>query len=277
MSRDDAPILRVVGLAKSYTQRKAFSQAKYAVRAFEELSLSIERGRTWAIVGESGAGKSSLARCMAMLERADRGEIWHDGRNILGLAERELGAFRRDVQMMFQDSTSALNPRLSAAELIAEPLLVQRIGNALERRERAMELMRAVGLDAAGATKRPLEFSGGQRQRIALARALALEPKLLILDEALANLDMAHQDAMLSLLERLQAERAIAYLHISHDLRRVARFANQVAVMHDGRIVERARAEELFSQPQHEYTRELLKAMPSVDLLLAEREAAGVR
>lgn len=277
MSRDDTPILRVVGLAKSYTQRKAFSHAKYRVRAFEELSLSIERGSTWAIVGESGAGKSSLARCMAMLERADRGEIWHNGRNILGLAERELRSFRRDVQMMFQDSTSALNPRLSAAELIAEPLVVQRIGNRVEQRARAIQLMQAVGLDTAGETKRPLEFSGGQRQRIALARALALEPKLLILDEALANLDMPQQDAMLGLLERLQTEHGIAYLHVSHDLRLLGRFANQVAVMREGKIVEQARAEELFAQPQHDYTRELFRAMPSVDALLAEREAAGGR
>jgi ABC-type microcin C transport system duplicated ATPase subunit YejF len=212
-----------------------------------------------------------------MLERANTGEIWHEGRNIFGATERELGTFRRDVQMMFQDSTSALNPRMSAADLIAEPLVVQRVGNTKQRHERALEMMQTVGLDAASADKRPLEFSGGQRQRIALARALALEPKLLILDEALANLDVAHQEAMLSLLGRLQAERGIALVHISHDLRMVALFANEVAVMRGGRIVERAQAEDLFARPQHEYTKELVAAMPSLDDLLAERETVCVR
>lgn len=273
MIHGNAPLLRVASLAKSYVQRRALGGAKYLVRAFDGVSLSIERGATLAIVGESGAGKSSLARCLALLEKPDAGEIWHDGRNIAGLAGRTLLPFRREVQLMFQDSTSALNPRLSAAELIAEPLLIQRVGTQTQRRERALHLMRSVGLAPESANKRPLEFSGGQRQRIALARALALQPKLLILDEALSNLDLAHQESMLHLLADLQAARSLAYIHISHDLRLVSQFTGEVAVMHNGKIVEQAPSEELFERPRQPYTQELLAAMPPLETLLLERSA----
>jgi ABC-type glutathione transport system ATPase component len=273
MSAANAPLLRVAGLAKTYTQRGGFIGANHIVHAFEDVSLSVEIGSTLAIVGESGAGKSSLARCLALLEHPDRGEIWHNGRNVAALSAADLAPFRREVQLIFQDSTSALNPRLSAVELIAEPLLIQRIGTPAHRRDRARELMRSVGLAPESANKCPLEFSGGQRQRIALARALALQPKLLILDEALSNLDVAHQDAMLNLLATLQAAHALAYIHISHDLRLVSQFAGEVAVMHKGKIVERAPAADLFARPQHAYTRELLAAMPPLETLLLERSA----
>jgi peptide/nickel transport system ATP-binding protein len=273
MSGPNAPLLRVVGLAKTYVQRRGFGRARFTVGAFADVSLSIEPGRTLAIVGESGAGKSSLARCIALLEKPDRGEIWNDGRNVAHLRDSELLLYRREVQLMFQDSTSALNPRLSAVDLIAEPLFVQRIGTSVERRERALDWMRAVGLSPDHASKRPLEFSGGQRQRIALARALALQPKLLILDEALANLDVAHQDAMLRLLSDLQVRHSLSYIHISHDLRLVSQFASEVAVMQAGKIVEYASADELFSHPRHPYTQELLGAMPPLETVLLERSA----
>jgi peptide/nickel transport system ATP-binding protein len=269
----NAPLLRVVGLTKSYVQRRRFGRTKHCVRAFEDVTLSIEPGTTLAIVGESGAGKSSLARCLALLESPDRGEIWHGGRNIIGARSGELLPFRREVQLMFQDSTSALNPRLSAEELIAEPLLIQRIGTAAQRHERSLDAMRSVGLSPESANRRPLEFSGGQRQRIALARALVLEPKLLILDEALSNLDVAHQDAMLRLLGDLQASRGLAYVHISHDLQLVSQFAAEVAVMREGKIVEQAAAGELFARPQQPYTKELLGAIPPLESLLLERSA----
>ena len=273
MSKANAPLLRVVGLAKTYLQRRPFGRAKFTVPAFADVSLSLEPGKTLAIVGESGAGKSSLARCLALLERADRGEIWHEGRNVTQVAGKQLLPFRRDVQLMFQDSTSALNPRLSAVDLIAEPLVIQRIDTSPQRRERALGLMRTVGLSPDHANKRPLEFSGGQRQRIALARALALQPKVLILDEALANLDVAHRDAMLRVLGDLQGEHSLAYIHISHDLRLVSQLANEVAVMQAGRIVEQRSAEELFSHPRHAYTQELLGSMPPLETLLKERSA----
>jgi oligopeptide transport system ATP-binding protein len=273
MTTANAPLLRVVGLTKIYAQRRTFGRAKFTVRAFEDVSLSIDPGATLAIVGESGAGKSSLARCLSLLEKPDSGEIWHDGRNVVHLKDKDIHAFRRDVQMMFQDSTSALNPRLSAADLIAEPLLIQRVNTAARRRERALELMRAVGLSPDHANKTPLEFSGGQRQRIALARALALQPKLLILDESLSSLDVAHQGAMLRLLSDLQLAHSLSYIHISHDLRLVSQFASEVAVMQAGKIVEHAPADELFSRPRHAYTQELLRAMPPLESLLMERSA----
>ncbi len=243
------------------------------VRAFQDISLSVERGATLAIVGESGAGKSSLLRCLALLDQPDSGEIWYDGCNVTGLSYKDLRTFRRHVQFMFQDSTSALNPRFSAAELIEEPLVVQRIGTDAERGERALELMCAVGLSPGSANKRPLEFSGGQRQRIALARALALRPSLLFFDEALASLDVANQEAMLQLLADLQRMHSLTYVHVSHDLQLVSRFAKEVAVMYEGKIVEQAPADELFAEPQHPYTRELFAAMPPLDALLLERSA----
>ncbi len=268
-----APLLRVEGLAKSYVQRRPMTNAKYVVRAFEDVSLAVARGATLAIVGESGAGKSSLARCMALLEKADRGEIRYAGKNAAALADSDLLPLRREIQLIFQDPTAALNARFSAAEIVAEPLVIQRIGSKNERRERAIELMRRVGLPAESAEKSPLEFSGGQRQRLAIARALALEPRLLIFDEALSSLDLANQKMILALLADLQASHALTYIHVSHDLRLVAQFAEEVAVMYAGKIVEHAPASQLFARPAHPYTRDLLRAMPSLESILLERSA----
>src|SRR6202041_2774180 len=236
--RDEA-LLRVCGLSKQYLQRRPFSRKQIAVTAFEDVSLTIFPGKTLAVVGESGAGKSSLARCIALLERPSAGEIELSGKNLLPLRGRELFATRREVQMIFQDPSSALNPRLTAGEIIAEPLLIQGEGRGSQQRSRAMRLMEKVGLDAAWEHKRPLEFSGGQRQRLAIPRALALGPRLLILDEALSNLDAANQTLILKLLAELQAAHSLSFLHISHDLRLVSEFADEVAVMYQGRIVER--------------------------------------
>src|SRR5579863_5548605 len=199
------PLLRVSGLGKEYVLRRPFSRKKVAVSAFQDVSLTIFPGKTLALVGESGAGKSSLARCIALLERPSTGEIELAGKKLLGLNEKELFPVRREVQMIFQDPSSALNPRLSACEIIAEPLLIQGEGTKSQRRERALQLMEQVELDPACERKRPLEFSGGQRQRLAIARALALGPRLLILDEALSNLDAANQALILQLLADLQA------------------------------------------------------------------------
>jgi ABC-type glutathione transport system ATPase component len=265
------PILRVNGLTKSYVQRGALTHARYMVHAFTGVNLVVNRGATLAIVGESGAGKSTLARCLALLEQPDSGEICYGGRDVANLTSRDLLPFRRQIQLMFQDSTSALNPRLPAGELIAEPLLVQNVGTPAEHRDRALDLMHSVGLPPESANKYPFEFSGGERQRIALARALALEPRLLILDEALSNLDVVRQQAMLDLLARLQAEHSLTYIHILHDLRLVSQFGREVAVMHNGKVVEQSTAEELFARPRHPYTRQLLDAMPPLDLLLLER------
>jgi ABC-type glutathione transport system ATPase component len=270
--RDDA-VLRVCGLRKQYVQRRPFSRAKIALTAFEDVSLTIFPGKTLAVVGESGAGKSSLARCVALLEPPSAGEIELGGRNLLALRGRELFAMRREVQLIFQDPSSALNPRLTAGETIAEPLLIQGEGTGSQRRAQALRLMEQVGLDPAWERKRALEFSGGQRQRLAIARALALGPRLLILDEALSNLDAANQALILKLLAQLQAAHALSFLHISHDLRLVSEFADEVAVMYQGRIVECRSTSKLFASPEHSYTKELLASVRSVESILLERSA----
>jgi peptide/nickel transport system ATP-binding protein len=272
LCRDQA-VLRVCGLSKQYLQRRPFLRKKIAVTAFQDVSLAIFPGKTLAVVGESGAGKSSLARSIALLERPSAGEIELGGKNSLARSRKELFAMRRQVQLIFQDPSSALNPRLTAGEVIAEPLLIQGEGTGAQRRLRVLRLMEQVGLDPAWERKRPLEFSGGQRQRLAIARALALGPRLLILDEALSNLDAANQALILKLLAQLQAAQALSFLHISHDLRLVSEFADDVAVMYQGRIVECQTAGKLFASPEHFYTKELLASVRSVESILLERSA----
>jgi ABC-type glutathione transport system ATPase component len=231
-------LLEVKDLSKRYIQRRALSRAKFFVDALRGVSLEVRRGTTVAVIGESGSGKSTLARCLALLETADRGEITFDGCDLLQVSARERFALCRRIQLIFQDPTSALNPRLTAAALIAEPLAIQRIGTKEERRRKVRELMERVGLPARWETKRPLEFSGGQRQRIAIARALVLGPRLLILDEALSSLDLANQRSILALLADLQSSTGLTYLHISHDLRLVSDLSDEIVVMHAGKIVE---------------------------------------
>ena len=253
-------LVSVRGLCKSYVQKRRFSGTKFTVDALRDANLEIRRGATTALVGESGAGKSTLVRCVALLEKPTSGEIEFDGRNLLALDTKELFHARRQVQLVFQDPTSSLNPGMTAAEIVAEPLAIQREGKSADRRRKAIELMERVGLPSASADKRPLEFSGGQRQRLAIARALALRPNLLILDEAFSNLDLATRESLLRLLRDLQAAHSLTYLHVSHDLRMVFDLADEVAVMCEGRIVEHGTAVELFAHPQHDCTRVLLEA-----------------
>jgi ABC-type glutathione transport system ATPase component len=267
------PLLRVSGLSKQYVQQRTFSRTEFTVSAFEDVDLTLFRGKTLALVGESGAGKSSLARCIALLERPTAGKMELEGIDLLALDRKSLFPARRRIQMIFQDPTSALNPGLTACEIVSEPLEIQREGTKLQRREQALRWMEQVGLDPNLARKLPLEFSGGQRQRLAIARALALRPNVLILDEVLSNLDSRNQGLILQLLGELQVSHALGYLHISHDLRLVSQFADEVAVMYQGRIVEQKRTPELFSSPEHSYTKELLSTVQSVESILLERSA----
>jgi peptide/nickel transport system ATP-binding protein len=260
LARTDS-LVSIRGLSKSYVQTHRFSGAKRVVDALCDVNLEILRGATTAVVGESGAGKSTLVRCVALLEGPTRGEIEFDGRNLLALNRQELLSVRRQIQLVFQDPTSSLNPAMIAAEIVAEPLAIQRESTKADRRRKAIELMKHVGLPSASADKRPLELSGGQRQRLAIARALALRPKLLILDEVFSNVDLATRASLLGLLRELQTAHSLTYLHVSHDLRMVSDLADEVAVMYEGRIVEHSRAEELFARPQHDYTRVLLETM----------------
>jgi len=266
-------LVRIERLTKWYVQRRALTRAEFTVHALDDVSLTIYPGATLALVGESGAGKSTLGRCLALLEKPTSGEIWFEGKDLLKLDRKELFPIRRQIQMIFQDPASALNPGMTAGEIIAEPLAIHREGTNAQRRERARELMEQVGLPASAKDKRPLEFSGGQRQRLAIARALALEPKLIILDEALSSLDLANQELILKLLADLQVAHSLTYLHISHDLRLVSEFADEVAVMHDRRIVEQQPAAELFIRPRSRYTQGLLAAMPSLESICDGRLA----
>jgi peptide/nickel transport system ATP-binding protein/oligopeptide transport system ATP-binding protein len=267
------PLVRIQHLSKNYVQHRPISRAKFHVTALEDASLDIQRGETLALIGDSGSGKSTLARCLALLEKPSAGEIWFDRRDLSKLTPSDLFAVRSQIQMIFQDPASALNPRMTALEIATEPLTVQKSGTKTEQRERALEWMARVGLPAGSERKRPMEFSGGQRQRLAIARALTLAPKLLILDEALSSLDLANQEMISRLLADLQREHALTYLHISHDLQLVANLADEIAVMHEGKVVEQQPAAQLLAEPRHPYTRDLLLAMPSLESIVLDRSA----
>lgn len=259
------PLVRVRGLSKRYLQRRWFSREKFLVLALNNVDLTIPSGRILALVGESGSGKSTLARCIARLEQPSSGEVWFDGQDLFALNPRKLLPLRRQIQLIFQDPAAALNPRLSAIEIVAEPLAIHQDGTKKERHRRALELMEQVGLSRQWGDKVPLEFSGGQRQRLAIARALALEPKFLVLDEALSGLDLSIQAQIVNLLLELQAQYSLTYLYISHDLNLVRHFADEITVMYQGKIVERARTSQLFANPQHPHSRALLAAIPVLE------------
>ncbi len=263
--RERRPLLRVECLRRRYAQRPGWSRKRRWITALDGIDLELDSGSTLAVVGESGSGKSTLARCVALLERPDSGSILFGERRLLELPRRQLAAVRRQVQLIFQDPAGALNPRFSAAEIVAEPLVIQKLATAGERRRLALEAMERVGLLGRWADRRPGELSGGQRQRLAIARALVLKPKLLILDEAMAALDLSVQARIVNLLSDLQASDGLAYLYISHDLSLVRYLADEVAVLQQGKIVERSSAPALFSSPRHPHTRALIAATPVLE------------
>jgi len=230
-------MLEAQHVSKCYTQGRWYSRNKFRVTALDDVSLTIPARSTVALVGESGAGKSTLGRCMARLEEPDSGEIRFEGKNLLTLRSEELFAARRNIQFIFQDSAMAMNPRLSASEVVEEPLLIQTGIASRARQEQAHAMMEQVGISPQWARRPPLEFSGGQRQRLAIARALMLKPRLLILDEALSSLDLPIQTQITKLLLDLQASLSLAYLFITHDLALAARIADRIAVLRAGRIV----------------------------------------
>jgi len=233
-----APIAEVTGAVKSYRQRRLLSRSRHEVQALRGVDLRIERGTTVGLAGASGCGKSTLARCLAGLESLDAGTVLVDGHDITSLHGKALLPYRNQVQLIFQDSAAALNPRFTALEIVTEPMVIQREGTPAERRLRAIELVSQVGLPAERLQARPGEFSGGERQRLAIARALAVRPQLLILDEAFSGLDVETRSLITTLLMTLQREQGLALLCISHDLDLLAQFAPEIAVMHRGTIVE---------------------------------------
>lgn len=249
-----APLLEVRGLSKRFIQKRMLSRKEFAVQSLDGIDLSLSAGSTVAVLGRSGSGKSTLARCIAGFEPPDSGEILLDGNSVLKTAR-----WQTEVQMIFQDAATSLNPRFTARQIVAEPLEIARWKTEADRTVRALKLMEEVGLDPDSASRPAGEFSGGQRQRLALARALAAEPKLLIMDEALSGLDMPLQAQMVRLLMELQARHRLAYLFISHDLNFISLFALEVVVMENGRIVERTTPEKL-TESTHPATRELVEA-----------------
>jgi ABC-type glutathione transport system ATPase component len=257
-------LLKAENVAKVYGRRGALG-AKRELRALDGVSLAIYPGTTLALVGASGSGKSTLALCLACLESVSAGKIWFAGREISSLTERERRAVRPQVQMVFQDPASSLNPRMSALKLVMEPLHIQKCGDKTTQRTKARDLLERVGLRKEKLDQRPGEFSGGQRQRMAIARALALEPKLLILDEALSALDCSVQAQMANLLLELQSSLGLTYVFITHDVAMAAHLADEIAVMDGGRIVEMGVGARVVSAPQHEATQRLLLAARGMD------------
>jgi len=253
-------LLRVRALSKKYWIRRGMFRRRAPLAAVSDVALEIEGGKTLAIVGSSGSGKSTVARCVARLEKPDSGEIWINDREIVQTEGKDLMFLRPQVQLVFQDPTASMNARFSVAKTIEEPLLLQGCGAREERRARVAELMREVALRPEWMERRVTEFSGGQRQRIAIARALALRPKLLILDEAFSGLDLSTQAQIANLLLELQASHSLTYILISHDLTLVSRMADTIAVMSEGQIVEEGRAEEVVTNPVHPKTRLLVAA-----------------
>jgi oligopeptide/dipeptide ABC transporter ATP-binding protein len=256
-------LLEAKNLVKHFVAaRSAFGRPKAFVRAVDGVSFTVDSGETLALVGESGCGKSTVSRLVLRLIEPDQGEVRFEGRDLLGMNANDLRAFRRNAQIIFQDPYASLNPRMTVGQILAEPLILHNLVPESRRRERIEELLRLVGLEPRFARRYAHEFSGGQRQRIAIARALAVEPKLIICDEPVSALDVSIRSQILNLLHDLQQRLGLAYIFVSHDLAVVKHIADRVAVMNLGHIVETADAATLFASPRHPYSRALLSAIP---------------
>ena len=266
MQAAEQPLVRVEGLVKYFPLRKGlWSRHAGVVKAVDHVSFDIRRGETLCLVGESGCGKSTTARLILRLLEPTAGRVLFEGKNIFELPPRELRSLRKEMQLIFQDPYSSLNARMTVGEIIAEPLIVHKLakGSALDRRVK--ELLDAVGLASYHAKRFPHEFSGGQRQRIGIARALAVNPKLVVCDEPVSALDVSVQAQVLNLLKDLQDQYHLTYLFIAHDLSVVKHMGDRIAVMYLGKIVELADKHSLFENPQHPYTRALMSAIPVAD------------
>jgi oligopeptide/dipeptide ABC transporter ATP-binding protein len=260
-------ILKLTNLQKHFpvTQGIVFRREIAQLKAVDGVSFEIKAGQTLGLVGESGCGKSTLARCVVRLLDPTAGSIEFEGVDITRMSGAALREVRRDLVMIFQDPMSSLNPRMRVSEVIGEPLEIHKVGSSTSRRARVMELLELVGLSSEHYNRFPHEFSGGQRQRIGVARALALEPKLIVCDEPVSALDVSVQAQIINLLEDLQAEFGLTYLFIAHDLDVVRRVSDEVHVMYLGKVVEEGTGEDLYGAPHHPYSVALLSARPEPD------------
>ena len=259
------PLLEVRHLVKHFVRKPGLFRAPSVVRAVDDVSFVIEEGGMFGLVGESGSGKSTTGRCILRLIEPTSGEVIFRGEDVLAFSKARMRLARRDMQIIFQDPYASLNPRMRVGEIVEEPLVIHRLGSGDERRARVAELFELVGLEPQHQRRYPHEFSGGQRQRIGIARALALNPALVIADEAVSALDVSIQAQVVRLLLDLQQRLTLTFLFIAHDLRLVEHICSRVAVMYLGKIVEMGETRALFAQPTHPYTRALLSAIPVLD------------
>lgn len=258
-------MVHVEGLTKYFLSRKKnFFEKPGVVRALDGINFSIKKGHTLGMVGESGSGKTTAARAMLRLIEPDAGNVVIDGINIKSLDRKELRAFRKNIQIVFQDPFSALNPRMTVGRIISEPLRIHTNMKKEETKDRLEELMTLVGLGPEHVERYPHEFSGGQRQRIGIARAIALNPKLIILDEPVSALDVSIQGQILNLLKELQERLSLTFLFVAHDLAVVEHMSNHIAVMYLGRIVENRSTSALYAEPLHPYTKSLIASIPEI-------------
>ncbi len=273
MKADNEVLLQVVNLEKHFpiTSGFVFENQVGAVKAVDGISFEVLKGETLGLVGESGCGKSTLGRTILQLHRPTSGEVFFEGKNLVELKGKALRKVRRRAQMIFQDPYSSLNPRTTVYEIISEPLQIHNIATGKECVERVQELLNKVGLNHRFVNRYPHEFSGGQRQRIAIARALALNPEFIVCDEPISALDVSIQAQIVNLLEELQDEFKLTFLFIAHDLSMVRHISSRVAVMYLGKLVELTDRDQLYTDPQHPYTKALLSAVPIHDPLVEEK------
>jgi peptide/nickel transport system ATP-binding protein/oligopeptide transport system ATP-binding protein len=260
-----APLLDVRHLVKHFIRKQGLFRAPSVVKAVDDVTFTIYEGEMFGLVGESGSGKSTTGRCILRLIEPNAGEVVFRGDNVLQFSKQRMRLARRDMQIVFQDPYSSLNPRMRVGDIVEEPLVIHRLGTRPERRARVAELFQLVGLEPGYVTRYPHEFSGGQRQRIGIARALALHPALIIADEAVSALDVSIQAQVVKLLLDLKERLKLTYLFIAHDLRLVEHICTRVAVMYMGKIVELGDTDALFARPTHPYTQALLSAIPMLD------------
>ncbi len=260
------PILEVNNLSMHFPITGGLLRRQVGkVHAVTDVSLCLTRGETLGVVGESGCGKTTLGRALIRLYEPTEGSVKFEGKEVTEFSDNDLKGFRKDMQMVFQDPYASLNPRMTIQDILEEPLSLHQIGTKAERQEKVVSIMKLVGLREEDILKFPHEFSGGQRQRIGIARALMLNPKIIICDEAVSALDVSIQSQVLNLLNKLQKELKLTYIFISHDLTVVKYISDRVAIMYLGRIIELASSEDIYEKPQHPYTKALLSSMPIPD------------